>query len=134
MIREATQDDLGFLIETTLEFNKRHYDVPISLCKAHSHLRVVIDDPLTVVLRSDTGFIIGVTVEDPLRHWSCMLELGWYDTGRSGIKLLNRFEDIAREVGVNEIRMTTLAVNDVVSAILRRKGYVAMETSHRLLI
>lgn len=63
-----------------------------------------------------------------------LVETAWYSEGRDGLRLLAAFEDRGMNLGVDEVRMTTLEVNAGVEKVLTRRGYTRMETSHRLIL
>lgn len=131
MVRECTPDDMDWLVEKAIEFNTKHYDIPLNPDKLWNYLWAVIASEDGVAIRSDHGAIVGMYVEDPLRDWSVLVETAWYSTGLDGIRLLNAFE--RRGQLVDEVRMSHLHVNPTVAKLLERRGYVAMETSHRLI-
>lgn len=134
LIRDATPDDVEFIFERAIKFNALHYDVPLDYNRLANYVESLICQPNGVMLVSDTGILAGILVDDPIRDWLALVETAWFDTGRSGIRLLDEFENRAREFGADEVRMTTLTVNPWVSKLLKRRGYHEIETSHRLLI
>ena len=134
MIRHCDEDDLLWLLETATGFNDRYYGIPLDYSRADQYLYDMLRNPFRVMLRSDTGAIIGVIIEDPFRDWKVLVEIGWYSEGRDGLKLLDAFEEQGRCHKVNEIRMTTLESNKGVEKVLARRGYVPVETSHRLIL
>ena len=131
-VRDCTEDDLDFLIEKAFAFNALHFDIPLNPDKLVSYLTGLIASEHGIVLRTDTGAITGVHISDPVRDWEVLVETAWYSEGRDGIRLLNEFEGRARLLGVDEVRMTTLEVNQGVAQVLARRGYKPIETSHRL--
>lgn len=133
-VHECTLDDVPFLMEKVHQFNADYYDVPLNTKKARDHLVDVLVSEQGLVLRTSSGMIAGVFVSDPLRDWNVLVETAWYSEGRDGIKLLAEFERRAALAGVDEVRMTTLSVNSGVDAVLKRRGYSSMETSHRLIL
>lgn len=133
-VRNATLGDIDFLMEKAIAFNNEHYDVPLDIDKLISHAEMMIESPLGVVLVSDTGIIAGILSSDLIRDWTFLVETAWYSEGRDGLRLLRAFEDRGRLLGVDEIRMTTLEVNPDAAKLLVRRGYTAIETSHRLLL
>jgi len=133
-VHECTLDDVPFLMEKIHQFNDTYYDVPLNTQKARDHLVDVLVADQGLVLRTTSGMITGVFVSDPLRDWNVLVETAWYSEGRDGIRLLAEFERRALLAGMDEVRMTTLSVNSGVDAVLKRRGYSAMETSHRLIL
>lgn len=131
MVRNCTLDDIDWLVSKANEFNDKHYDIPLNQDKLWNYLTAVIQSSEGVALRTDHGAIVGMYVTDPLRDWEVLVETAWYSTGMDGIRLLNAFE--RRGHCVDEVRMSHLHVNPTVAKLLDRRGYVAMETSHRLL-
>lgn len=65
--------------------------------------------------------------------WVFAVELFWW-AERDGLKLLRRFEEWAREMDAQEVRMTSLASLPRADAVLRRKGYDQMEISYSKVI
>lgn len=133
-VRDCTLDDIPFLMEKAQHFNSRYYGIPLNLQKLRDYLVGLIVSEVGVVLRTDTGAITGVHVPDPCRDWEVLVETAWYSEGRDGLRLLSAFESRGMELGVDEVRMTTLEVNPGVQKVLSRRGYIVMETSHRLLL
>lgn len=130
MIQMINEDDVDFLMETTQEFNDRYYDIPLDLDKARAFVEWLIPQPASIGFRSDQGYIIGAIEDDPFRDYAILREYGWFANDRSGLALLTKFQDHAKECGVNELRMTTLSSNPMVSKLLTRRGYTELETSY----
>ena len=59
--------------------------------------------------------------------WKAAVELFWWAEDGQGLRLLRRFEQWARDMGAQEIRMTTLAAMPDAERALR--GYQRTETS-----
>ena len=133
-VRSCTLSDLDWLKAKATAFNNTHFDIPLCENKLHAYLTALIVNPMGVALRSDTGAIVGVLTEDPLRNWEVLVETAWYSEGTDGVRLLKAFETIGLEAGVDEIRMTTLQKNNIVGQLLKKRGYVPIETSHRLIL
>lgn len=131
---DCTLDDMEFLIEKAQHFNDRYYGIPLNLDKLTQYLTGLIVADQGVVLRTDTGAITGVHISDPCRDWEVLVETAWYSEGRDGLRLLAAFEERGMNLGVDEVRMTTLEVNAGVEKVLTRRGYTRMETSHRLIL
>ncbi|WFG40930.1 hypothetical protein ParaMal1_00046 [Paracoccus phage ParMal1] len=133
-VLDCTLDDMEFLIEKAQHFNDRYYGIPLNLDKLTQYLTGLIAADQGVVLRTETGAITGVHISDPCRDWEVLVETAWYSEGRDGLRLLAAFEDRGMNLGVDEVRMTTLEVNAGVEKVLTRRGYTRMETSHRLIL
>ena len=133
-VRECKLQDLEWLKNKAVAFNDTHFDIPLCSNKLHAYLTALIVNPMGVALRTDTGAIVGVLTEDPLRTWEVLVETAWYSEGKDGIRLLKAFETVGLEAGVDEIRMTTLQKNDIVGQLLKKRGYAPIETSHRLIL
>lgn len=131
-IRHMTTDDLDWLVDKAIHFNAAHYHTPLNLDKTRRILWQLLDSDLGVCIRDDTGAIVGTIEEDPFRDYVFLVERGWFSTGRGGIRLLRAFTEYGKECGVDEIRMSTLATNDGVNAIVLRHGYTPAEHSFRL--
>lgn len=133
-VRDCTITDLSFLIDKAYAFNYRYYGIPLNHKKLEQYLTGLLVSEHGVVLRTDTGAITGVHVSDPCRDWEVLVETAWYSEGRDGLRLLGAFEQRGVELGLDEVRMTTLEVNSGVERVLKRRGYSIMETSHRLIL
>jgi hypothetical protein len=127
-------DDMDFLCEKAREFNDRYYGIPMREHGLRSYLEGMIEHEAGVVLLTDKGAICGFFTADPRWDWTVLVETAWYCEGRDGLRLLAAFEERALECGADEVRMTTLEVNPGVAKLLHRRGYTAIETSHRLLL
>lgn len=130
MIEVIVKEDLDWVMQITQEFNDTYFDVPLNYDKARDFIAMIIDSPASIGFRSETGYIIGGIEEDPFRDYVILKEYGWFSKDRSGIALLQEFEDHARACGVNEVRMTTLGSNKRVAKLLHKLGYAELETSH----
>jgi len=131
-VRLATYEDDQRLLDMLTAFNDEYYGVPIDPERASESISRI--RATGIVLVSDHGFIAGVPFDDPFRDQTIMVELGWYSTGSDGAVLLDQFiEYTFRHFPASEIRMTTLAKSPKIAAdILKRKGFVELETSHAL--
>ena len=132
MIRVITEDDLDWLVDLTIDFNDSYYGIPLNINKTRRTLWGVITQEYGVGFRSDNGAIIGTIEDDPFRDYVVLQERGWFSTDRSGIALLRAFTNYGKEIGVNEIRMTTLEANKRADKLLLKYGYNPIETSHGL--
>lgn len=133
-MRDAQIEDIDFLMEKAYAFNDRYYGIPLNRSGLFKYLKAMIEHSSGVCLISDTGGIVGVIHQDLRWDWTVLVETAWYSEGRDGIRLLDAFEKRGRELGCDEVRMTTLAVNSGVDRLLARRGYKPIETSHRLIL
>lgn len=133
-VRDANLGDIEFLMEKAYAFNDRYYGIPLDPGGLYRYIEAMIESPDGVCLISDTGGIVGVIHKDPRWDWKVLVETAWYSEGRDGLRLIRAFEERGMEVGCNEVRMTTLAVNPGVDRLLARRGYKPIETSHRLIL
>lgn len=132
MIRQATSDDIPHLINLISRFNDEYYRVTVvNPQKLDRWLRANMENGVIYV--TDTGFIAGLLVDDPMRDWTALVETGWYDTGRGGVRLLRRFIEFGETCGADEVRMTTLNTTPAgAMTLLTRMGFEEIERSHRL--
>lgn len=85
--------------------------------------------PNGTVLVSDGGVICGFVTSSPVNsQWLIAMELYWYAEDGSGERLLQGFEQAAREQGANEIRMSHRASTGKVGRHLEKRGYRHDET------
>lgn len=131
-IRTATADDWDEVADKVLDFNNHYYGIPVDLDKLEhwfaSHMQ------FGVILLSKRGFISGLFVDDPVRHWSALAETGWFDPGLDGVRLLDAFIALGKDK-VDEVRMTTLHTSpQSADRLLKRRGFETIEFSHRLLM
>lgn len=132
-IRQCNANDLMWLLDLTQQFNDKLFDVPLNRDKSFDYLAAMIEHG--VCYRGNHGAIVGMVAPDPFRDWNVLVEIGWFtDTPGEGLALLDTFIEHGRQVGVDEVRMTTLERNKSVAKLLQRKGFVPIETSHRLLL
>jgi len=132
MIRKATQLDLWHIYDLTVEFNEAYYHKPLNIPKTLHMIEDIIDDGVCLV--SKTGFIGGLIISDPFRDADALVELGWYDTGNSGVKLLDAFIKEGWSLNVDEIRMCTMSTSPAIAdKIIQRRGFSLAETQYRLI-
>lgn len=133
MIRKATQDDYQQIWEISLAFNTKHYDVPLDQDRFREWFDRHIAEGLTLL--SDTGYISGLSVDDPVRNWTALVETAWYAEDGSGLRLLREFIRIGQKEFFDEVRMTTLRSTPArVLTLLERMGFEEFERSHRLIL
>lgn len=131
-MRAARLEDMPAIIKLIVEFNDDYHDVPINLSKAISVSTWIIEEGVGFI--SESGFIGGVVVDDLLRDWTVLQELGWFSKDRSGTKLLDAFIAAGFDLGVDEIRVCTLETSSpIVGRILQRKGFAPLERSYRMM-
>ena len=131
-LRVALRQDWTEIRDKCLAINVDHYDVPVNKLKLYDWFEQHLDRG--IIFLSDTGFISGLSISDPVRDWDVLTETGWYDTGRSGLKLLRTFIEFGRITDKHdEIRMTTLSsTHPKIKHLLKRMGFEEIEQSHRL--
>ena len=119
------------------EFNDKAGMPALSPIKTLRAVRLTAENGLLIYNdASDTpeplvnGFIAGAIMEDPMRHRVLCVETGWFTKPEcNGVRLLRRFEQVARERGCAEVRMSTLCGmenwDDALQAhgLLNRMGY-----------
>lgn len=132
-VRRAVPDDLNHIVNLAYEFNDKYFDIPLNNKKIVDNVTGFIEHGSTFV--SANGFIGGTIITDLMRDWDVLVEFGWYATDRSGYHLLQTFIKEGYSLGVDEVRMCTMNTSTpLATQLLERKGFVALETSHRLLI
>lgn len=133
MIRVATHEDIGFILSLALEFNHKHYDVPLDIERTTRSIEQLMEQG--VIFLSERGLIAGAPVTDGFRDWTALVEFAWYATDNQGYRLLRAFIDYGQRIGADEVRMTTLNTTPVgAETLLSRTGFTPIETSHRLLV
>ena len=131
-IRRATTDNEEDLYEMVLAFNAEYFGIPINPEKLEQWVQLHLQ--AGIILMSEDGFISGLYVPDPLRDHNVLLESGWFSRDNHGARLLLKFINHAREIGVDEVRMTTLSTSpEAANQMLTRLGFEPVETSWRLL-
>jgi hypothetical protein len=131
MIRKATKADLWHIFYLSEEFNDMYYHKPLDEVKTTHMLIHMIENGVFFV--SDNGFIGGLIIPDPFRDANALVEMGWFATDSSGIKLLDAFIAEGHRLDVDEIRMCTMSTSpDVADKIILRKGFSLAETQYRL--
>lgn len=78
-----------------------------------------------IVLVSDGGFIAGCITQTVISPEPVAVELGWYATDRSGLRLLRAFEGWARDRGATLIKMS--CNGGAAQRLLERAGYRVAE-------
>ncbi len=131
MIRHAELSDMKNIMKLIHEFNDKYFGIPVNDEKTREMVEWIIYDGVGFI--SERGFIGGVFVNDLIRDWTILQELGWYSEDKSGIKLLDAFIAAGRDAQVDEVRVCTLHTSSPIAGrILQRKGFAPLETSYRL--
>ena len=132
-VRKCSIDDVTWLVNLAQEFNDNHFGIPINRQKTRDYLWTMVKTG--TCFRTDNAAIVGMLVSDPFRDWSVLVEIGWFSNHPGeGMALLDRFILEGIVLHVDEVRMTTLHSNPGVAAVLKRKGFDPVETSHRLIM
>lgn len=128
MIRCIQPNDLGWLVSLANQFSTEYMGKPIDSTRTARTLSHLVYNG--VALRSDSGAIVGMFMDDPYYPERHLVEMGWFATDRSGMPLLRAFEKEGIDQGVSSIRMTTLHTSpQAVQTLLQRRGYKALEHS-----
>lgn len=131
-IRDAELSDMDNILALINKFNDEYYGIPVNSVKTMDMVAWIIEDGVGFI--SDKGFIGGVIVDDLIRDWTILQELGWYSEDRSGMKLLDAFIEAGKDLGVDEVRVCTLETSSPIAGrILQRKGFAPLEQSYRLI-
>lgn len=132
-VRKCTVEDVDWLVNLAQEFNDKHFGIPINRYQTKTYLWDMVDSG--VCFRTDNAAIVGMLVSDPFRDWNVLVEIGWFSNHPGeGMALLDTFIRAGDIRLVDEVRMTTLHSNPGVAAVLKRKGFDPVETSHRLIM
>lgn len=132
MIRRAELADIPDIMQLVHTFNDKYFGIPLNYQKTLDMVLWIIEEGVCFI--SERGFIGGVVVNDLIRDWTILEELGWYSEDKSGIELLNAFIDAGKELVVDEVRVCTLETSSPIAGrILQRKGFAPLETSYRLI-
>jgi len=130
-VRKATFDDIPALLDMFKKFHAvSGQPMAFNREATADFVASLIGSASGAAIVSDTGMIGGVLAPaycDP--DWMMAIELFWW-AERDGMALLRAFEDWGREVGAQEVRMTSLSELPRADAILRRKGYDPAEVSY----
>jgi hypothetical protein len=131
MIRSIQPNELGWLVSLANEFSQQYMNKPVDYTTISRNMRHLIDTG--VALRSDNGAIVGMFMDDPYYTERHLVELGWFATDNSGVRLLNAFQQVGRDNKVDSIRLTTLQNSPAAASyVLGRKGYKPLEQSWEL--
>ena len=130
MVEIATIEDLDFFCDLAKRFNDKYGQHPLNKEKTKETLRYLITSDYGVMFRTKNGGILGTIEEDVFRDRVILKERGWFSEDYKGLYLIHYFIEHAKEIGVHEILFTTLENNKAASKILKRKGFVPVETVH----
>ncbi len=132
-VRRAEFEDVEYILEMAYRFNERFFDLPLNEDKTRAMIEHTIE--MHVAFISRFGFIGALIVDDPVRDHVVLVETAWYAEGREGLHLLNALITEGRRLCCDEVRMTTLNTSPAAAtAILSKKGFAPLETSHRLML
>ncbi len=100
---------------------------PQQVCRARTGevLAGLIASADGIVLVSDGGFIAGCITQTVISPQPVAVELGWYATNHSGVRLLRAFEGWARDRGAALIKMS--CHGGAAQRLLERAGYRVAE-------
>lgn len=128
----ATEADIPRIVEMGRKFHiVAGIKAPFCEEATENTVRGLIESATGTVLVSDAGMIGGALVPAYCAaNWTMAVELFWWAEDRRGLHLLKAFEDWAKDMGADEVRMTTIHGLDGAARILDRRGYSACEISH----
>lgn len=134
MIRRAELTDVLTILQEAVVFNDTYYQEPLNITKALNHITAIVEDGVAFVADGG-GFIGGILVDDPVRDALVLVEVAWYSTATTGIRLLKAFIAEGRRLQAREVRMTTLNTSpEAAAVVLRRSGFTLREISHSLIL
>jgi len=125
-LRAATAADIPQVIDW-IEALACAVDGPQRVCRIRTGetLAGLIASGDGIVLVSDGGFIAGCITQTVISPDPVAVELGWYATDRSGLRLLRAFEGWARDRGATLIKMS--CNGGAAQRLLERAGYRVAE-------
>jgi hypothetical protein len=130
-MRQATLADVPVITGMVVEFTTAYSDMPACPDRTANWTTHIIKHG--VIFLTDTGFIAGLPVMDPVRPWAALVETGWYAPGKDGLRLLRRFIQYAKDAELDEVRMSTLNTTpERALKLLEHMGFTLAERSHRL--
>lgn len=133
MIRPCYEYDKYDLLAMAESFHAGYCDGQLDLIRAVDLIDHILDNGIS--FRSDNGFIGGVVMPHPFTGHSVLVELAWWSQDKLGIKLLNTFIQAGKDIGVHEIRMSTMGTSsDTAAKIIQRKGFAVAETQYSLIL
>lgn len=135
-VRRATADDIGHMVDLGARFNAQAKTIiPYDRDATAHFLNGLVGSPQAGVFVSESGIIGGVLSPAYCNpSWVMAVELFWWASDRQGLRLLGAFEKWAKDMGAQEVRMTTLQAIDGPERILKRRGYAPAEISYQKVI
>ena len=131
MIREAEHGDIPWLLEMGRAFAQEAGvidRVGWSDEAVVSMLESLIDNEGGILLRSDNGMIGGVVYPHPFSGELVFQEMFWRSHGPGeGVRLLNRAEEMAREMGATRSIMIGMASLPDLAGLYGRMDYSPIE-------
>jgi GNAT superfamily N-acetyltransferase len=140
VIREATEDDIARLVEMGERFITetvyRERGVPINpSALARTMALLILGDRGQVFVLERDGLLVGgiglLWFENPLTGEPSVSELFWWvepEHRGSGLRLLKRGEQWAREIGAEKLHM--IAPTPAISQLYERLGYGYLEATY----
>ena len=143
MIRMATEEDFESILTLSENFwESTIYDEPFDRDHALVMVKLSYDSGLLAVI--DCGGVVGFcsAVMAPILgspNAYGATEIAWYVSpesrgGKSGIKLMQFMEEIAKEAGVKYFTMISMHSSMNVGSIYERLGYKKTETAYTKVI
>jgi len=133
MVKQATQADIGFLLDKAAEFHSTsvYQHVPFDVDTVVENLEQLIANG--GVFYNDEGFVAGMLTPLVFNKNVCLAaELVWYCPDGNGAELKKAFEDWGRDSGAITSVFATLA-NDYaenLGNLLVEDGYRPLEVSY----
>lgn len=129
MIKILIEADYEWLFQQMCTFNDQYFKTELHTQATRVYIKSLLDSAMGVAFRSDNGFIFGALELDPLRGHIVLKEHGWYCTDGTGIRLLKEFIRYGNNLGVHDVRVSTLSKNKRVGRVLERMGFTELETT-----
>lgn len=130
-MKQASEEDIKDLVGMAFKFwQKSGIGYQFEFDKVEKMFRQCIEQG--VCIRTEQGFIAGLEMPDPYHSAWYLVELGWYCEDGRGRQLLMEFIRQGRELGVDEIRMSTLPMSKSARVLLQRYGFKEQEVSYGL--
>lgn len=128
MVRLATQDDLCDILRVLEQFRSEYADGDELSDRAEMLVQVCIAMGTVFVSMQDgkiVGTLVGVVTQHPFLDRTIAQELAWYAPG-GGYRLLKEFEKRAKELGADDVIISTL-VGTEAEHLPNRMGYTKRE-------
>ena len=131
MIHKATLSDFVHIMEMTRQFNDTYTTMPLDKDKTAAMIETVIVNGVCFV--SEGGYIGGIVSPDLFHTTNSLIELAWYSTDNSGLRLLKAFIDAGKELDVDAIRICTMSTSPTTARrALEQRGFTLAESSYIL--